>query len=170
MKPSAVLPWTLFTIWAAVSIWVIASHRNPNRTEVASLVINLDQPGIGVAPAQHLRRTIYEAQKHGTVVVHFQEGDSFFQARFGSPPSGLVEIDQMMVKTRAHGVEVNEKLLDMDQFRDRLRQYKLAADLSESEPVLLLDWLENAVTIRRWADVLRILDEVGISRLDMVGI
>ena len=169
MKPSIVLPWTLVTIWAAVSIWVIASHRNPNRTEVASLVINLDQPGISDASAQHLWRTIYEAHKHGTVVVHFQEGDSFFQARFGSPPGAAILIDQVTVKIRANGVDVNEKLLDLAQLRDRLTHYKSAADLTESEPVLLLDRPENAVTIRRWADVLRIFGEVGIWRLEMMG-
>ncbi len=93
-----------------------------------------------------------------------------------SSSSSKVEIDQMSINLSGDGaVSVNDEIMDSDvnsrdlpQLRDRLEQYKSAADLSESTPVVILSAQDSAKG-QRFIDVLNTLADVGISSVTLSG-
>tara|TARA_R110002096_G_scaffold147671_16_gene307682 strand:+ start:14570 stop:15028 length:459 start_codon:yes stop_codon:yes gene_type:complete len=93
-----------------------------------------------------------------------------------SSSSSKVEIDQMSINLTGEGaVSVNDEVLDNDvnsrslpQLKERLVQYKSAADLSESTPVVILSAQDSAKS-QRFIDVLNTLADVGINSVTLAG-
>jgi len=93
-----------------------------------------------------------------------------------STGAAKVEIDQMSISLNGQGaVLVNDEMLDTDtstrrlpMLRDRLRQYKAAADLSDSTPVVILS-ADDQAKGQRFVDVLNTLADVGISSVTLAG-
>ena len=89
-----------------------------------------------------------------------------------------VEIDQMTIDVNASGhVVVNEEVLDTDPevravplLLDRLKTYRQSADLSESEPMVIIA-ADDASKGQRFIDVLNALadPEVHISKVTITG-
>lgn len=87
-----------------------------------------------------------------------------------------VEIDKMEIKLNPDGaVLVNDEVLDtnvksrsMPLLRDRLAQYKAAADLSGSTPIVILG-ADDKANGQRFVDVIDTLAEVGISNVTLSG-
>ncbi len=93
-----------------------------------------------------------------------------------SSNASKVEIDQMSINLTGEGsVSVNDEILDTDTdsrelplLKDRLVQYKSAADLSESTPVVILSAQDSAKG-QRFVDVLNTLADVGIQSVTLAG-
>ncbi len=93
-----------------------------------------------------------------------------------STSSAPPEIDQMNIKLTGQGaVMVNDEVLDTDvntralpNLKDRLSQYKAAADLSDSTPVVILA-ADDSAKGQRFVDVLNTLAAVGIENVTLAG-
>ena len=93
-----------------------------------------------------------------------------------SSSSSPVEIEQMSITLNGQGaVLVNDELLDTDAksrdlplLFDRLKQYKAAADLSDTTPVVIFA-ADDSSDGQRFVDVLNTLAKVGISNVTLSG-
>lgn len=87
-----------------------------------------------------------------------------------------VQIDQMNITLNPEGaVVVNDEVLDTDVgnramplLRDRVAQYKAAADLQGSTPIVILG-ADDRAKGQRFIDVMDTLAEVGISNVTLSG-
>lgn len=92
------------------------------------------------------------------------------------PPSDAVEIDQMTITVNAAGaIVVDDVTMDEDvsnrtlaQLDDKLKQYKDAADLTGSEPVVVVA-ADDASVGQRFIDVLNALAKVKIHNVTLTG-
>lgn len=93
-----------------------------------------------------------------------------------STNTSKVEIDQMTINLNGQGmVIVNEEVVENDptkrvmpQLRTRLADYKAAADLSDSTPVVILS-ADDSAKSQRFVDVLNTLADVGITSVTLSG-
>ncbi len=91
-------------------------------------------------------------------------------------PSSQVQIDQMSIQLNGQGmVVVNDDVLDTDinsrslpLLKDRLKDYKAAADLSDTNPVVILS-ADDSAKGQRFVDVLNTIAEVGIKSVTLAG-
>ncbi len=90
--------------------------------------------------------------------------------------SADVEVDQMTIVVNGEGaIVVNDETLDADvgernlpQLMDRLEQYKSAADLTNSQPIVVIA-ADDSSKSQRFVDVLNALASVGIKNVTITG-
>ncbi len=94
-----------------------------------------------------------------------------------SSNASQVEIDQMSVSLNGQGMVIlnDNEILDTDvnsrklpQLFERLRDYKEAADLSETTPVIILS-ADDSAKGQRFVDVLNTIADVGIKSVTLAG-
>ena len=93
-----------------------------------------------------------------------------------STSSTQVEVDQMTITVNPEGhIVVNEEVLDTDITKralpillERLKQYKSAADLTNSQPIVVVA-ADDTATGQRFIDVLNALATVGIKNVTITG-